>query len=43
MADDEMLDSITMNPSKLWEIVKKNRGPDVLQFRGSQRMGHDRD
>ena len=34
---DGITDSIDMNWSKLWEMVK----PGVLQFTGSQRVGHD--
>ena len=33
-------DSMDMSPSKLWEIVKDGK-PGVLQFMGSQRVGHN--
>ena len=37
---DSKTDSMDMNLSKLWEIVK-DRGPGMLQTKGSQRVGHD--
>ena len=37
---DGITDSMDMNLSKLWEIVK-DRKPGVLQFMGLQRAGHD--
>jgi len=36
---DSIPDSMDMNLSNLQEIG--NRGPDVLQSMGSQRVGHD--
>ena len=44
LTEDEMVrwhpDSMDMSLSKLWEIVKKGK-PGMLQFMGSQRVGHD--
>ena len=37
---DGITDSVDRSLSELWEIVK-DRGPDMLQSRGSQRVGHD--
>ena len=37
---DSVIDSMDMNLSKLWEIVK-DREPGVLQSMGSQRTGHN--
>ena len=37
---DSVIDSMDMNLSKVWEIVK-DRKPGVLQFMGSQRVGYD--
>ena len=37
---DGVTDSKDMNLSKLWEIVK-DRGPGMLQTKGSRRVGHD--
>ena len=37
---DAITDSKEMSLSKLWEIVK-DRGADVLQSMGSQRVGQD--
>ena len=37
---DSITDSVVMNLSKLWEIVK-HRKPGVLLFMGSQRVGHN--
>ena len=37
---DGITDSMDMNLSKLWEMVK-DRKPGVLQSMGSQRVGHD--
>ena len=37
---DGITDSMDMNLSKLQEIVKEGK-PGVLQFMGSQRVGHD--
>ena len=37
---DSITDSKDMNLSKLWEIVK-DRGPGMLQTKGSRRVGHD--
>ena len=36
---DGITDSIDMNLSKLWEMVK-DRKSGVLPFMGSQRVGH---
>ena len=36
---DGIIDSVDMNLSKLWEIMKEGKF-GVLQFRGSQRAGH---
>ena len=37
---DSITDSINMNLSKLWDVVK-NREAWHTQFMGSQRVGHD--
>ena len=37
---DDIIDSMDMNLSKLWEIVK-DRKSSVLHFMGWQRVGHD--
>ena len=37
---DGITDSVDMNLSKLWEIVK-DRKPGMLQFMGSQRVRHN--
>ena len=37
---DGITNSVDLNLSKLWEIVK-DRKPGVLQFMGLQRVGHD--
>ena len=37
---DGITDSMDMNLGGLRELVM-DRGPDVLQFMGSQRVGHD--
>ena len=37
---DGITDSMDMNLSKLWEIVK-DRKPGMLQSMGLQRVGHD--
>ena len=37
---DGIVDSIDMNLSKLWEIVKEGK-PGELQFMGSQGVRHD--
>ena len=37
---DSITDSINMNLSKLWDVVK-NREAWHAQFMGSQRVGHD--
>ena len=37
---DSITDSMDMNLSKLWEIVKTEK-PGVLQSMGSQRVGHN--
>ena len=37
---DGITDSMDMNLSKLWELVKDGK-PGVLQSMGSQRVGHD--
>ena len=37
---DGITDSMDLNLSKLQEIVKTEK-PGVLQFMGSQRVGHD--
>ena len=38
---DSITDSMDMNLSKLWEIVEDRGEPGMLQFMGSQRIGHD--
>ena len=37
---DSITDSVDMNLSKLWEVVKEGK-PGVLQSMGSQRVRHD--
>ena len=37
---DSITDSMGINVSKLWEIVRTEE-PDVLQFMGLQRVGQD--
>jgi len=37
---DSFTDSMNMNLSKPWEIVK-DKGPGMLQSMGLQRTGHD--
>ena len=37
---DSITDSMHMNLSRLWEIVK-DKESWLLQFMGSQRVGHD--
>ena len=37
---DGVIDSMDMRLSKLWEMVRAGK-PGVLQFMGSQRVGHD--
>ena len=37
---ESITDSMDMNLRKLWELVGTER-PSVLQFMGSQRVGHD--
>ena len=37
---DGISDSMDMNLGELWELVI-DRGPGVLRFMGSQRVGHD--
>ena len=37
---DDIADSIDVSLSELWELVI-DRKPGVLQFMGSQRVGHD--
>ena len=37
---DGITDSVHMNLGELWELVMDRR-PGVLQFMGSQRVGHD--
>ena len=37
---DSITNSMDMSLSKFWEIVK-DRKPGVLQFMGSQRVGHN--
>ena len=37
---DSVINSMDMNLSTLWETVRTGK-PDVLQFMGSQRVGHN--
>ena len=37
---DSITDSVDMNLSKLWR-QERTKEPGVLQFMGSQRVGHD--
>ena len=37
---DGIIDSVDMGLSRLWEMVRTGK-PGVLQFTGSQRVGHD--
>ena len=38
---DDVTNSMDMNLSKLWEMVKQTGKPGVLQTMGLQRVGHN--